>query len=228
MAHDQLWQLLRGMEMQGGREVSEEDMFDTPGTIFNRDTTTAGERALAESRRERDEMRAYAERTKASEQRFREEVVAGFRKHGFAAGPEAIDNVVRERDEARADIKQLTEEKRAMAKMIAAECADPNGTIWDRADRLSSDLDRIAHAIGVCYCHDQGCGGAGPVDEQIKAVERMHMKCAESADLRLIVERLRGALSAIQEWDFDIMGDCVLEARRLAYNALDAKRGEGE
>jgi hypothetical protein len=47
-----------------------------------------------------------------------------------------------ERDKARAEVKQLTEEKRAMAKMIASECADPNGTIWDLADRLRADLDR--------------------------------------------------------------------------------------
>ncbi|HUX03242.1 MAG TPA: hypothetical protein VMY35_19950 [Phycisphaerae bacterium] len=39
--------------------------------------------------------------------------------------------------------------------------------------------------------------------------------------------RLREALTTISEWPFDIMGDCVADARRLAAEALAAKEGEG-
>lgn len=50
-----------------------------------------------------------------------------------------------------AEIERLTEEKRAMAKMIAAECADPNGTIWDHAKNLQDEVDRLRKLLdGSC------------------------------------------------------------------------------
>ena len=52
-----------------------------------------------------------------------------------------------ERDKLRAEVKKLTEEKRAMAKMIAAECADPNGTIWDHAKKLQEEAELLRTAI---------------------------------------------------------------------------------
>lgn len=55
----------------------------------------------------------------------------------------------------------------------------------------------MAHEIGVCFCHDQGCGGAGPVEEQIKAIKRMHERCGESADLRIELESLKGDKAAL-------------------------------
>jgi hypothetical protein len=60
------------------------------------------------------------------------------------------------------------------------------------------NADKIAHELGVCYDHDHGCGGAGPVEEQIKAIKRLYQEHAELADLRLECDRLRSALKVIQ------------------------------
>ena len=46
----------------------------------------------------------------------------------------------------------------------------------------------------------------------------------------MIEERngLRAALETIRDWPFDIRGDCVADARRLADSALSHERQEGE
>lgn len=93
-------------------------------------SVTAGERALAEARRERDEARAEAEKWKAKANDIAER---------------AID--------LRQENDKLVEEKRAMAKMIAAECADPNGTIWDHAKESQAEIERLRDWIKRAVGH---------------------------------------------------------------------------
>ena len=57
---------------------------------------------------ERDAAIARAERAEASEKRFSDEVSAAFRKHGLAAGPNAIDGLVRDLDTLR-ELNQVNE-----------------------------------------------------------------------------------------------------------------------
>jgi hypothetical protein len=58
------------------------------------------------------------------------------------------------------------------------------------------NADKIAHELGVCYDHDRGCGGAGPVEEQIKAIKRLYQEHTELTDIRsLCASRPRVHLS---------------------------------
>ena len=81
----------------------------------------------------RDAAIARAERAEASEKRFSDEVSAAFRKHGLAAGPNAIDGLVRDLDTLR-ELNQVNEKlERELAGLGPVEWEyDDNG--WMAAD----------------------------------------------------------------------------------------------
>jgi hypothetical protein len=59
-------------------------------------------------------------------------------------------------DELMAEISRLRESNKAMARMIAAECSDPNGTIWDHAKELQEELSRLrADMAEMRLCADR-------------------------------------------------------------------------
>ncbi len=65
-------------------------------------------------------------------------------------------------------------------------------------------------------------------DEELKINAKMLARqtdLAREAEVNLMeTERLRAALRRIREWPYDVMGDCVYEARKEAEDALKEEK----
>jgi hypothetical protein len=69
----------------------------------------------------------------------------------------AWDDLAKERDRLADDVRV-----EAVARSQAAEA---------RALAAERALDAVGHAMGICYDHDHGCGGHGPVEEMVRAAK---------------------------------------------------------
>jgi hypothetical protein len=90
------------------------------------------------------------------------------------------------------------------------------------AARLRRDLDAVGHALGVCYDHDHGCGGHGPVEEMIRAAKdgcamqgrAIDAEAQVSSQAREI-ERIKGRLARVLRLaDSNIVKSGVWSRRR--------------
>lgn len=84
--------------------------------------------------KQRDAAIARAERAEECERSLRAEIEAAFRKHGLAAGPTALDAVIRQRAEANAENADL-------AKLLvrAEACIDHTGMVGE-ANRITASI----------------------------------------------------------------------------------------
>jgi hypothetical protein len=64
-------------------------------------------------------------------------------------------------------------------------------------DEAKRDLDAVGHALGICYDHDHGCGGAGPVEEMVRAAKEGCAAQGEAIDARARAEKAEAALREV-------------------------------
>lgn len=50
-------------------------------------------------------------------------------------------------------------------------------------------LDAIGHALGICYCHDHGCGGAGPLHAMLEQIGELKRRCTDEEVQKILEER---------------------------------------
>jgi hypothetical protein len=82
----------------------------------------------------------------------------------------------------------LTESRDAALRAIASEQA--------RRETAERDLNAVGHALGICYCTDLGCYGAGPVEEMVRAVQEGLSARGEAIDATVRAEQAETSLSA--------------------------------
>ena len=86
---------------------------------------------------------------------------------------------------------------------------------------LKAERDLLKKHQAICEC------GGLSIDHNISdnhQVSDMISPCPfkeQIADLKAKVEKLREALKRIRDWPYDIMGDCVYDARKEAEDALE-------
>jgi hypothetical protein len=66
-----------------------------------------------------------------------------------------------------------------------------------RAERAEADLDTVGHALGICYDHDHGCGGHGPVEDMVIAVKEGRYATGRAIDAEVRVAELEEALAPL-------------------------------
>jgi len=89
------------------------------------------------------------------------------------------------------------------ASAVASALYDDRTALRARVAELEAGLDAVGHALGICYDHDHGCGGHGPVDAMVLAAKdgcaargnAIEAGLAEDA-LRARVKILRAAMHA--------------------------------
>jgi hypothetical protein len=83
----------------------------------------------------------------------------------------------------------------AMAARAAVEAAV--ATVVRERDEARRDLDAVGHAMGICYDHDHGCGGHGPIEAMVLAAKDGVSARGDAIDERVRAERAEGALRAV-------------------------------
>jgi hypothetical protein len=145
IAHDECYTMSNGMCRRFARQTIDAIRAGRVpgaelGTLREQIKELTGKLAEAEAAGYRlKDMRDAAEldrdATRESERRFRAEVEAGFRKHNLAAGPEAIDGLVRDlaaERERSAEYKEASQQKAGWLLEARAE-----------ADALRAELEKV-------------------------------------------------------------------------------------
>lgn len=104
-------------------------------------------------------------------------------------------------DRLREENLMLTASRSALATSDTAERDVLRAALDEaraEAERRRSDLDKIGHEIGICYCHDNGCGGAGPVEAIVEAINRARRDAGEGDDLRSALARKEAECASLR------------------------------
>jgi chromosome segregation ATPase len=110
--------------------------------------------------RQRDEARSAATRAQMAESRLRNEMTAAFGAHGLAAGPEAINGLVREREELkkRNDTqKTLIENFQNTVEVLNKDKAAQANAIQQLQDKfgaLVNERNRLIHEVSILEAKD--------------------------------------------------------------------------
>jgi hypothetical protein len=90
----------------------------------------------------------------------------------------------------------------------AADLLRAVASLVERAERAERDLNAVGHALGICYDHDHGCGGHGPVEEMVRAAEEGCRAQGEAIDERERAEVAESRL-ANAERERDALADSI-------------------
>jgi hypothetical protein len=86
--------------------------------------------------------------------------------------------------------------RRALESAILAALREAREGAERERDEARKDLDAVGHGLGICYCHDHGCGGSGPVESIVQSVRDDRRERDDALDSLAALRSERDALAA--------------------------------
>lgn len=178
-----------------------------------------------------DAMVAEKDAARESESRFRAEVAAGFRKHGLAAGPKAVDGLVRDLAAAKEDAERAKSERNGMHVKNYREWQQALADLAaerERNIRLNAQVEVLLGKDGRNYCLKVEAERDAALNERANflselAVQKLRAERAE-ASLTTMVERAdNDRLQKAHDHQYNMAGLMLREAEKNGRERDEAK-----